>query len=199
MTELFGAFWYFWFSFVPVWGISHVCDCSLLLTGHVASRWCVGVEASEPCFPFGTAVFFECLLRTRKLKSGVVWDKSKDHCPSNYVSYQTMRPKKKKKRKGKTWIWCWRFLNVLCISVIKKSFRKKTWSVGVLADWLPPGKPLLGESSVCQATGFPVVNPLAQSRLIHLFGIVVGGLGTHQRVHTPVEWLDEHGWEMGET
>lgn len=91
----------FWFPFVPVWGISHVRDCSLLLAGHVASRWCVGVEASEPCFPFGTAVFFERLLRTRKLRSGVVWDKSKDHCPSNYVSYQTMRPKKKKKEKEK--------------------------------------------------------------------------------------------------
>lgn len=40
---------------------------------------------------------FDRLLGTRKLKSGVVWDKSKDHCPSNYVSYQTTRPKKRAK------------------------------------------------------------------------------------------------------
>lgn len=85
--------------------------------------------------------------------------------------------------------------------MIKNSFRKKTWCVGVLADRLLPGKPLLGESSVCQARGFPAVNPMAQSQLIHLFGIDVGGggLGRDHRVHTPVKWLDEHGWEMGET
>lgn len=90
------------------------------------------------------------------------------------------------------------YINVLCIGVIKKnSFRKKTGCVGVLADRLPPGKPLLGESSVCQGRGFAAVNPMAQSRLIHLFGIVVGGLGRHQRVRTPAWWTwMGNGWNL---
>lgn len=44
--------------------------------------------------------------------------------------------KKRKKRKGKTWIERRRFVNILCSGVIKNSFRKKTWCVGVLtASW----------------------------------------------------------------